>query len=72
MEQNFFFPENKASLMYGNLKELKFKINKINNNFEKFNKKILAPILCQSLGQVQNKKAKKSRKIRDLMSELIP
>lgn len=38
MEQNFFFPENKASLMYGNLKELKFKINKINNNFKKFNK----------------------------------
>ena len=37
-EQNFYFPENKASLMYGNIKELKLKIRKINNSYKKNNK----------------------------------
>lgn len=35
-EQNFFFPENKASLMYKNIRELKFKINKLNTNLRKY------------------------------------
>ena len=37
LEQNFYFPENKASLMYGNIKELKLKIRKINNYPKKNN-----------------------------------
>ena len=37
-EQNHFFPENKASLMYGNIRELKLKIRKINNSYKKNNK----------------------------------
>jgi spore maturation protein CgeB len=37
-EQNFYFPENKASLMYGDIKELKLKIRKINNSYKKNNK----------------------------------
>ena len=37
LEQNFYFPENKASLMYSNIKELKFKIRKINNSYKKNN-----------------------------------
>jgi len=37
-EQNFYFPENKASLMYANIKELKLKIRKINNSYKKYNK----------------------------------
>ena len=36
-EQNFYFPENKASLMYSNIKELKLKIRKINNYSKKNN-----------------------------------
>ena len=35
-EQNYFFPENKASLMYSNIDELKLKIRKINNSYKKF------------------------------------
>jgi spore maturation protein CgeB len=38
LEQNFYFPENKASLMYGNIKELKSKIRKINTSYKKNNK----------------------------------
>jgi spore maturation protein CgeB len=38
LEQNFFFPENKASLMYGNIQELKLKINKIKTVSKKFKK----------------------------------
>ena len=34
-EQNIFFPENKASLMFSNLKELKKKISFIKNNPKK-------------------------------------
>ena len=38
VEQNLYFPENKASLMYGNVRELKLKIRKINNSYKENNK----------------------------------
>ena len=37
-EQKNFFPENKASLMYQNLNELKNKIRKVLKNPKKFSK----------------------------------
>ena len=36
IEQNNYFPENEASLMYSNINELKLKIRKINNSYKKF------------------------------------
>ena len=37
-DQNNFFPENRACVMYRNIKDIKLIINKYNKNFKKYNK----------------------------------